>query len=354
MAGAEALSGPGGGGTAPAGRIARSDRRHFMSAGHALLVGLLCFSLWVLFDARQLYNSAYASPLGVRRSVAMSILRPVARFEEFFGFDRIVDGGNRALGRTGINTPGGVVVPPNTLPSGKKDQHHPKTPKPPVGPRALTTPTVARPMTILQVGDSIGEDLGLGLADVIGTDPRVHLLQDAVGDTGLSNMSYFDWPATLEQEIRQVHPQLVVVMLGGNDWQGFLTNGQPAELDTHLWVSVYTHRVDQMMAEATAAGAHVLWVGLPVMSDPSYSSHMAFLNSIYRQQARRYPGVVFIGTWKLFSNSSGRYSEYLPDKSGNLIEVRDDDGVHIDPPGGTDLLGSYVLNRIEGTWHIKL
>jgi hypothetical protein len=81
---------------------------------------------------------------------------------------------------------------------------------------------------------------------------------------------------------------------------------------------------------------------------------MAYLNAIYISQAKRYRDVVFIPTWKLFSNSAGQYAELLPNASGSLIEVRDPDGVHIDSPGGTDLLGDYVVSRIEGIWHIKL
>ena len=29
------------------------------------------------------------------------------------------------------------------------------------------------------------------------------------------------------------------------------------------------------------------------------------------------------------------------------MQVRDPDEVHIDPPGGTNLLGSYVISRLE-------
>jgi hypothetical protein len=352
MTSAEAFPGQGGG--AAAGRAAAPGRRRVVSAGHALAAGLVCFALWTFFDARQLYNSANSSPIGVRRSVAMSILRPIARFEEFLGFDRIVNGGNRALGRTGPGTPGGVVVPPTTVPAKSKGGHHTTPPKQPAGPPALVSPTVTKPLTILEIGDSIGEDLGFGLADVIGVDPRVHVLQNAVGDTGLSNAAYFDWPGVLYQQLQRYHPKLVVVMLGGNDWQSFLTNGQVAYTDTKLWTSVYTQRVDEMMAETAAAGAHLLWVGLPIMMTPTFGAHMAFLNSIYSSQSRRYPGAVFLSTWKLFSNAAGQYAEFLPDKSGSLVQVRDSDGIHIDPPGGTDLLGAYVVNRIEGIWHIKL
>ncbi len=338
----------------PARAADRPGRRRVASAGHVLVVGLVCFSLWTFFDARQPSNSANASPLGVPRRAVMSVLRPTGRVEEFFGSDRVVNGGNRALGPIGPGTLVGAASPPRSLPAAGRGGHHAKKPVPPKGPPPLTSPTAAKPMTILEIGDSLGEDLGFGLADELAGDPRVHVLQNAVGDTGLSNEGYFDWPATLARQLQQYHPQLVVVMLGGNDWQGFIANGQVAFAGTKLWTSVYTQRVDELMSEATAAGAHVLWVGLPIMWDPTFGSHMAYLNAIYISQAKRYRDVVFIPTWKLFSNSAGEYAEFLPNASGSLIEVRGSDGIHINPPGGTDLLGDYVVSRIEGIWHIKL
>jgi len=293
-----------------------SVRRRRVSVGRVLLVGVVCCSLWTFFDVRMLENSANASPLGVPRPGALTL----------------------SAARSAGGEPG----------------HRTRKPAPLKGPPPLSSPTTVKPLTILEIGDSLGEDLGFGLADELGGDLRVHLLQNAVGDTGLSNEGYFDWPATLAQQLQQYHPQLVVVLLGGNDWQGFIANGQVAFTGTKFWTSVYTQRVDEMMSEATAAGAHVLWVGLPIMQDPTFGSHMAYLNAIYISQAKRYRGVVFIPTWKLFSNSAGQYAEFLPNASGTLIEVRDPDGVHIDPGGGTDLLGDYVLRRIEGIWHIKL
>ena len=91
-------------------------------SGQILGVGLICFGAWTLLDARQLLNSAVGSPLGVRRSVAMSILRPIARVTEAFGLDRLVNGGNRALGR-GTLTPGANPNPSVRLAAAPARQH---------------------------------------------------------------------------------------------------------------------------------------------------------------------------------------------------------------------------------------
>jgi len=349
-------------------------RRHLVSAGQILGVGVVCFALWTVVDARQLYNSANSSPPGTRRSVAMSVLRPIARVEEFFGLDRVVNGANRALGRSGPGTSG--TVPPPPPPTSTVARTHPTTPasgsstpsstptpttRPTSptqapAPAALRQPSAARPLTLLEVGDSLGVDLGYGLGDVLTGHPDVHLVQDAKIDTGLANVAYYNWPASLQAELKALHPGLVVVFLGGNDVQGFDVGEQLASFGTPFWRQQYSLRVAAMMREATAAGAQVLWVGMPIMGPSADISNadMELLNAIYQAQASRFPGVTYYSSWKVFENSSGSYAEYLPNASGNLVQVRDPDGVHLAPPAGEDLLASAVVEAIDRAWHVHL
>ncbi|MGB9111104.1 MAG: DUF459 domain-containing protein [Acidimicrobiales bacterium] len=217
----------------------------------------------------------------------------------------------------------------------------------------IAQPTRAHPLTILVIGDSLGLDLQYGMSQVLGPDPLTHVVEDAVGDTGLTKPSYYDWATALSAEIGSVHPKLVVVMLGANDWQGMEVTSGPTQPGTTIWIRNYNARVTGLMSEATAKGVRVLWVGLPIMGSPTFSSDMATLNAIYLAQARDHDGVWFIPTWKLFSTSAGAYSEYLP-IGGHLVQVRDADGVHVDPPDGTELLGRYAVERIDSIWHIHI
>jgi hypothetical protein len=217
----------------------------------------------------------------------------------------------------------------------------------------IPQPTRARPLTILVIGDSLGLDLQYGMSQTLGEDPLSHLIQDAVGDTGLTNSSYYDWPENLAREIAVDHPKLLVVMLGANDWQGMETPSGPEPPGNAIWIKNYKERVAAMMSEATEKGVRVLWIGLPIMGIPAFSADMATLNSIYLAQERVHPGVWFVPTWKLFSTSSGAYAEYLP-VDGSLVQVRDSDGVHVDPPAGTQLLGHYVVENIDSIWHIRI
>ncbi len=217
----------------------------------------------------------------------------------------------------------------------------------------IPQPTRAHPISILVIGDSLGLDLQYGLSQTLGADPLCHLIQAAVGDTGLTNASYYDWPANLSREIVTDHPKLLVVMLGGNDWQGMDTSSGPVQPGTAVWIKNYNERVAELMSEATSKGISVLWVGLPIMGDPGFSADMASLNAIYLAQARVHRGVSFASTWKLFSTPTGAYSESLT-VGGSVVQVRDADGVHIDPPAGTALLGRYIVETIDSNWHIHI
>jgi hypothetical protein len=342
---------------------ATRGRSRLSSAGQILGISLLCFGIWLFLDARQLYQSAFTSPLGVRRSVAIAIVHPIARVEEFLGIDRLDNAANRVIGKTG--TPGGSAIAPTTTPPATAPaKHHrghpgkPTTSKPskPTGPPRIAQPSPANVLTILDIGDSIGEDLGVGLADKLGNVADVKLINASVGDTGLANLGYYSWIAELPTEIAKYHPQVVVIMLGGNDGQAFQSGNTVVQFGTPLWHRIYEARVAELMAEATKTGARVIWVGLPIVGPSAdlSNSDIEAQNSVYAAAASANPAVTFVSTWKLFENSAGAYSTYLSIAGQGLVQVRDADEVHIDPPGGTDLVGAYVVTQMEQTWHIKL
>jgi len=219
---------------------------------------------------------------------------------------------------------------------------------------ALPQPTAAKPVTILNVGDSLGEDLGIGLGNTLGTDPLVRVVRAAYGDSGLARPDFYDWPAHLAADLAEYHPQVVTILIGGNDSQNFDVNNEPVVFGTAQWHTIYSQRVALMMSETLKAGAKMVWVGLPIMSNPAFSASMQTLNAIYEAQAARHPGVEFLPTWSLFSNAEGQYSAYLTNSSGQTVLARDPDGVHIAPPGGCDMVAEAATNEIEKIWHVHL
>lgn len=201
-------------------------------------------------------------------------------------------------------------------------------------------------VTVLEVGDSLGVDLGWGMQWALGNDPKVNLVQDAKGDTGLANTGYYDWPAELESDIRASHPQIVVVFLGANDVQNFYAGNKYVSFGSPLWRQQYGARVATMMREATSAGARVLWVGMPIMQSPVFSASISKIDAVFERVAAGRPGVTYFSSWKLFSLPNGQFDGGTTNVAGTALYLRDPDGVHLDN-GGEDLLGKAVLTELR-------
>ncbi len=220
----------------------------------------------------------------------------------------------------------------------------------------LARPSVTHPLTILSIGDSLGEDLGYGLRDILGSHRNIRLIRAAVGSTGLVNTAYYNWPLKLKAELATYHPQLVVVLMGGNDALSFNQNGHFVKFGSSLWRRDYGARVATMMNVATRAGARMIWVGLPIMGPKSVlpNSSMKALNSVYQAQAQRHPGVIYLSGWKVFQGPDGQYVEYLKNRTGMSQIVRDSDGVHIAPPAGQELIATAVIGALDRATGLRI
>src|SRR5205085_3715920 len=143
--------------------------RRLEAAGRVLVVGSICLGLWLLLDVHSLQRSAESSPLGARRTAALTVLRPIGWVGNATGVAYLGDLVKDTLGRP---TGGPVVkstppVPvaaaragrPAAIPPAAPQPTATPTPPPPALP-PLPQPTAANPLRVLAVGDSIGEDFG--------------------------------------------------------------------------------------------------------------------------------------------------------------------------------------------------
>jgi uncharacterized protein len=334
-------------------------RRRRVTWRQALWAGLTCFVVWLLLDAPTLQRSAQAAPFGTRRTVALDVLGPIAATSRALQLDHVLGAYDRVFGRTG----GSVVAVSGPTPAaghGAPPPIHrlrPGAVSPGIGgpapPAPLPTPTAAAPLQVLVIGDSIGIDLGESLVDELAQTGVVHAELDGKVDTGLARPDYFNWPAELAHDLAVLRPQVVVVLVGANDPQNFVADGQAVSYGTPAWTAAYGQRVGDFMHQITATGARGLWIGLPPMADPNLNAEMRSLNGIFEAQAAQHPGIDFFPSWPVLSTPQGAFATYLPDSSGAEVDVRTPDGTHL-APGGAERLATAVITDMNARWGLHL
>jgi uncharacterized protein len=336
-------------------------RRRLVPAGKVLVTMLVCFLVWGLLDARELRRSAEASPLGARRTAALAVLNPLFFVSRYTGMDALGGLASRALGRNPNDAPGGdISVPPATAGAAPSrivgtSRHGVRLPAA-GGLREYTllpvrTPTAANPERVLIIGDSFAVGLGLGISrDLSGNLFKV--VRQGRESTGLSRPDYFNWARQVRVDVQRFRPDIIVAMLGGNDFQDLVVPGQPSvrRFWVDRWNATYRQRVSQLMALATSGGARLVWVGLPPSRSPVLpASGVQRMNDIYRSETTFHPGVVYVDTWDLFARNN-RYAAYMRlGKWRHLTQVREGDGVHFTVVGY-----QYLANVVTGVLHTVL
>ena len=169
--------------------------------------------------------------------------------------------------------------------------------------------------TILVVGDSLGTDLAGGLGWQLSKSKNVSLVQKGKSSTGLSNSGFFNWPQHLTTYLKQYHPQLLIVFLGGNDEQGIEANGHAYAFNTPGWRTQYAKAVASMMNEATKSGTAVLWVGMPRNASDQFDVRPSCQEQIARhvladvevlRRCERAVSIQCIGRWQDAGHPRGR------------------------------------------------
>jgi hypothetical protein len=206
--------------------------------------------------------------------------------------------------------------------------------------------------TVLEVGDSLGNDLGWGLAREVVSSSGINFVQKDKSASGLVASWFYNWPRHLKIFLSQYHPDLVIVCVGGDDQQGLVVNGHAYGFGTPQWLARYRALVREVDTVITLAGSYVLWVGLPVMQPPIYSRGSAQLNAIYRSVAASVPGVSFLASWDEFANARGRYEGSAVVNHASSV-LRAPDGIHFSYVG-ENVFATFVATAIASLYHVRV
>jgi hypothetical protein len=205
---------------------------------------------------------------------------------------------------------------------------------------------------LLEVGDSLGDDLEYGIRHELQFTPGLKLIQRNKTSTGLSASWYYNWPAHLKTDLHDYHPNLVVILFGANDEQALDVNGTSQPFGSPKWRSAYGARVRRIDRMVTKSGSYAFWVGLPIAAPKTYSHGLQTLNAIYRQVAMSTPGVTFQPMWHLLATKGGNY------RGGAIVNnvqsaLRMSDGIHFNSTGEL-VIGTFVARQLATVYNVRL
>jgi hypothetical protein len=325
--------------------------RRLHSAGAAIAVSLSALFVGLLLNAPGLHKSATTQPEGWKRDVAVTLTDPLESVSGALLLDQPRRALKAALGRSEDDEIDTAVVAPSQDPG--TPVATPQTPPK----RERFSPT--KKLRLWIAGDSLviipGESI---LREVAGN--RAFETKDAVEgrlSTGLERPDVFNWFTHVRQVMSsKTPPRAVVLMFGGNDFQGYMT-GAPEGVDVGTfgsasWREEYRRRVATIMDTVVRRNGFVVWIGLPISKDTEQTLKYDVINAIVQSEAAKRKGrVTYLDTYFFFAGEDGGYAQYVEDSVGRLVKMRADDGIHFERAAG-DLIAEKVVDALDERYDV--
>ncbi|MGD0391779.1 MAG: acyltransferase family protein [Acidimicrobiales bacterium] len=248
------------------------------------------------------------------------------------------------------------------------------------------------PVRVLLVGDSQALTLGIGLGAAVRSDPgkydHLYLLNEGIlgcgvaqGTTGIQGNTTFvvgkpctpspqqgncppggvfgphqnvpcqEWTAAWADWVRQLKPNVVVLLAGGGEVLDREFEGHMTNILHPVFAAYVKSQLEKAVRIATAGGALMVLMTKPCQStgeqldgepwpDDS-SARQGVYNSLLRQVAAEHPNQVYVQDLNSYVCPGGKYTEDL-----NGVPVRESDGIHFqyqESGVGGDYLAPAIL-----------
>ncbi|WP_442753579.1 DUF459 domain-containing protein [Methylocystis sp. JAN1] len=216
----------------------------------------------------------------------------------------------------------------------------------PAGGPDQNAPEAAANYFVAVMGDTLAIQLAGGLEETFADKPEIGILRKGKESSSLVRDDFYDWPKAAKEIANG--PQKVdvaVMMVGSNDRQPLRAGAQSEEPLSPRWRELYVARIDAVLAAFREKKIPVVWVGLPVMKNESFSADMAKLNEIFRDRVEK-DGGVFVDLWEALADEKGQFNAFGPDVNGQIVKLRTADGVHLTDAGALSV-AHFVANEIK-------
>ena len=227
---------------------------------------------------------------------------------------------------------------------------------PPVGPwlhppRQIRTVTPDDPLRVHVAGDSLSYYPGNALATGAQRD-LLDVTVDFRNATGLARPDFFNWPAELLEIAAEDDPELVVLFMGGNDWQAMESpDGGILRRGTDEWLSEWAWRMQIAFDVMAAPHRHIVWVGLPPARSEPFRDGYRQINELSWLVTLTRSDVTMVDIWDLFGGDEPYQQSVSPLSGGDPVRVRQEDGIHLNPTGAR-WVAEMIMEIAADRWEL--
>lgn len=196
----------------------------------------------------------------------------------------------------------------------------------------------AGPRKILVLGDSLAATgFGALLEKKLDAHPDLECARKAKSATGLARPDFYDWESEAKKAVEQHKPDLVVVIMGGNDGQD-LTNkngkGKRVAWKSDGWNDAYKARVGDFLKEISADGRKILWLGLPRTATTGFEQKLTTIRDLQSQAIGDHgEAATYLDTTPFLTNEAGTLLDRANVGKRKDQVLREDDGIHFTMSG---------------------
>ena len=333
---------------------AARQRSGVLSARQTIVVVVVALISAALLDSHAFVRAGEGMTPGRTRDTTLAVAKPLDRFASSTGLNgprHAFDGALRRDDHGGGDIAGGDVPPllsspdpsaaalpdfglPSSgpLPTGASSSGASGSPSavaPIAGAIAIRQPTRQHPLRVLVTGDSLSTYVAEQM-DQLGHGAGLVRIKGVWADgTGLSNPSFYNWQKAARSGVRKYHPEIVVMVIGGNDgWNMKDPSGRVVRVGTDDWVDEYARRVAAIMRTYLAGGVQaVYWSGPPMARDGLWNRLYGKVNSAAARAAASVARTQYVDLYR-GTAVDGHYAEKVPFGSRLIQHARQPDGVH--------------------------
>lgn len=222
------------------------------------------------------------------------------------------------------------------VPSDKADKLH----KEPAQPKAPAQGT----KKVLLLGDSLAATgFGVLLQKSLDAHPNIKCARRAKSATGLARPDYFDWFKQGKRAVQKHKPDLVIVILGGNDGQDLVLGGKGKGRWKRgdEWDKAYALRVQEFVDGMSAPGRKLIWLGLPRTDTKNFEKKLVRIRAAQKDAlAQRGSWVEYVDTTPMVVDGQGKVKKKVR-RGKRVAPLRQKDGIHFTMHGS-----HYFADRV--------